>query len=145
MSEPKDTSELQILQSLLSERSKIVDLISTPLRFYTLALLIIETFIVLFGIFANLPMYVRVCLIGIGIALFVYVLRTVNTLVEKRPTNLIFTERSHLEQLAIKTFGTSTKPITGIELHTLPPVNAPVSEIPALEAESQAQHIKSEE
>jgi hypothetical protein len=145
MSEQKNTSELQILQSMLSERSKIVDLISTPLRFYTLALLIIETFILVFGIFVDLPTYVRVSLIGVGITLFLYVLITVNRLVEKRPTNLIFSERSYLEQLAIKTFGTSSKPITGMELHTLPPVEAPVIETHPLEEKSQLPEGKPKE
>jgi hypothetical protein len=138
MSSPNELTELQILKSLQAERSKIVDLVSSPLRFYTLALLIIETFIasiIALGMFTGLPIYITVSLIAIGIGLFIYVLMTVNKLVEKRPTNLVYTERSHLEQLAIKTFGSSAHPMSGFELNTLPPVRSPLIDSPAVDAE----------
>jgi hypothetical protein len=110
---------------LSAGREKIVSGIGSPLGFYVLALLIVETFLVGAGWLFNLPMEVRTNLAWAGIGLFVFVVIIVTGLVVKYPENLVFTERSHLH-LAL--YGAKDKPASVATIEALTLTAAPEQE-----------------
>lgn len=83
---------------------KIIGLMSQPLRFYALALLIVESFLASILAFSELSEGLRFCGMLIGVALFILVLSIVTFLVWYRIENLIFEEDAHLKATIIKSF-----------------------------------------
>jgi len=88
-----------------ASRRKIISYVKSPLGFYVLALLIVETFLLGSGIFFNFSQTMRITAMGIGVLLFVGVVATVTTLFVKFPQFLVFSEESHLEWESMHTFG----------------------------------------
>jgi len=93
------------------KRGKIISYVRSPLGFYTLALLIVESFLLGSGAMFGLSETVRIVAIALGVFLFLVVLGTVTTLVIKFPQSLVFTEESHLEWEYIHVFGDSSRPL----------------------------------
>jgi hypothetical protein len=93
-------------------REKIITGIGSPLGFFVLALLIVETFLGVAGALFGVSELVRIWLIAIGAILFLSVVVIVTFLVVKYPRNLVFTEHSHLQSMR---YGYKDNPI-GIEV-----------------------------
>jgi hypothetical protein len=122
--EPISPSHPQHLHYSTS-RSQIVGTIRSPLGFFALALLIVEAFLLGAGVFFQISPELRVVMIIVGIFLFLLVFGVVCWLVVRHPTNLVFSESSHVEYEAMRIFGSNTNPITGNALKVIPAVNAP--------------------
>jgi len=106
----------EMASRVLMSRSKIVGAVRSPLGFFTLALLIVEGFLLGAGAFFELDRPMRITLIWVGIGLFLVVFAAVYRLVVKYPKNLVFTEESHIQFAAMKVYGESRAPVTGLEL-----------------------------
>lgn len=111
--------------TLLSIRSKAVQAVHSPLGFFVLALLIVETFLWGSGTWFGLPQEWRITALGIGVALFLVVFFTVVWLVVTRPENLVFSEESHVQYAKMKMFGTETRLTSGRDLSNLPAQHPP--------------------
>ncbi len=111
--------------AFVSVRSRVIQAIHSPLGFFVLALLIVETFLLGAGIWFGLSEGWKITAIGVGVALFVFVFLTVVWLVVNYPQNLVFSEESHIRFAALRIFGTEGHHITGTRLETLPPQSAP--------------------
>lgn len=99
-------------------RASLINVITTPLGFFALSLLIVEGFlgIVLIGSgLSPLQKFIGLC---IGTGLFVLVVVVVTVLVWKKPENLTFGEKSYLEKQKI--FGDSNNQLTKRELQEEP-------------------------
>ena len=113
--------------SYMSLRSKAVQAVHSPLGFFVLALLIVETFLFGTGTWFGLPEPWKITAIGIGVLLFLIVFSTVVWLVVKYPQNLVFSEESHVQFAAMKMFGSESHLITGRDLEALAPQPTPNS------------------
>ena len=108
-----------------SSRSRIVRAAHSPLGFFVLALLIVETFLWGSGTWFGLPEFWKITAICIGVILFLVVFGTVVWLVIAYPQNLVFGEESHVQFAAMKMFGSESHLITGHDLDGLPQSAAP--------------------
>ena len=106
------------MSSLAQMRSQIVGGVRSPLGFFALALLIVESFLFGVGVWFNLSSGWRLVAIAVGVVLFLVVFGAVFWLVVKHPMNLVFSEQSHL--LLQKMYGDSTRPLTGAALAAMP-------------------------
>lgn len=79
-----------------SSRQKIVQSITTPLGFFVLALLIVESFLATVLLGADLDMTHKVIGMWAGVILFVLVMIAVFLLVWFKPTELTFDKEAHL-------------------------------------------------
>lgn len=112
-------------KSMISSRSRIVRAAHSPLGFFVLALLIVETFLLGSGTWFGLSEMWKITAICIGVVLFLVVFGTVVWLVIAYPQNLVFGEESHVQYAAMKMFGTESRLITGHDLNALPQQAAP--------------------
>lgn len=129
----QDTPQPGAAASVVSVRSKAVQAVHSPLGFFVLALLIVETFLLGAGSWFNLSEPWRVASIGIGVALFLVVFATVVWLVVKHPQNLVFSEESHVQFAAMQIYGSEAHTLTGRDLQSLPssiPPQPPVGQLP---------------
>lgn len=133
MGDPRKTDTA----AFLSVRSKVVQAIHTPLGFFVLALLIVETFLFGAGSVFGLSEGWKIAAIGVGILLFLIVFGTVVWLVVAHPQNLVFGEESHVRFAAMKMFGTESHLITGRHLEALQPQEAPTPPIGQLPPPSE--------
>lgn len=92
-------------------RRKIISYVKSPLGFYTLALLIVESFLFAAGAFFNFSEAMRTFILFVGVMLFVGLIATVTTLVVKFPQFLVFSEESHLEWESMHVYGDSVRPL----------------------------------
>lgn len=115
--------------AVLSMRSKAVQAVHSPLGFFVLALLVVETFLFGTGMWFNLSEPWRIAAIAVGVLLFLIVFGTVVWLVVSYPQNLVFSEESHVQFAKLKMFGTESHLITGGELEQLPPLPAPTAPV----------------
>lgn len=106
-------------------RTKAVQAVHSPLGFFVLALLIVESFLFGTGTWFGLPEPWKIAAIGIGVLLFLAVFGTVVWLVVKYPQNLVFSEESHVQFAAMKMFGSESHILTGRDLQALPPEPTP--------------------
>lgn len=111
--------------SYVSLRSKAVQAVHSPLGFFVLSLLIVETFLFGTGTWFGLPEPWKIAAIGVGVLLFLLVFGTVVWLVVSYPQNLVFSEESHIQFAAMKMFGSEGHLITGRVLETLSPQPTP--------------------
>ena len=111
--------------SYLSFRSKAIQAVHSPLGFFVLALLIVETFLFGTGGWFDLPEPWKLAAMGVGVGLFLIVFATVVWLVVKYPQNLVFSEESHVQFQAMKVFGSDENLITHRDLEALPPESTP--------------------
>ena len=82
--------------TLSSVRFKAIQAIHSPLGFFALALLIVESFLVGAGAWFDLSSEWRIVAMGVGVLLFLIVFGAVVGLVVCYPKNLVFSEESHL-------------------------------------------------
>jgi len=85
------------MEDLTKDRSNIVSVITSPLGFFALSLLIVEGFLAIVLIFSQLDSIYKFYGMLIGSTLFFFVVLGVWFLVLLKPTNLTFGETSHLE------------------------------------------------
>lgn len=101
-----------------SGRATLVSVITTPLGFFALSLLIVEGFLGLVLLGSNLEAGQKFLGLMIGSALFILVVGAVVVLVWTKPQNLTFSEASHLAHE--KFLGNKDDPLTAKELKDLP-------------------------
>lgn len=78
-------------------RASLVTVITTPLGFFALSLLIVEGFLAITMFTSGNDSGARAWGMGIGSALFIIVVAVVTILVWKKPQNLTFSEVSHIK------------------------------------------------
>jgi hypothetical protein len=93
------------------KRGKIISYVKSPLGFYTLALLIVESFLLGTGALFGLSETMKITALFVGVFLFLGVVVTVTALVIKFPQLLVFSEESHLEWEYMHVFGDSSHPM----------------------------------
>jgi hypothetical protein len=103
-----------------AKRGKIISYVKSPLGFYCLALLIVESFLLGSGVFFNLSETIRITTIVVGVVLFLVVVGTVTFLAVKFPHALVFSEESHIEWEYLHVFGDSARPIPEKSIVVLP-------------------------
>src|SRR6266478_1215483 len=109
---PSENAESK--QSIFAHRGEILRYVKSPLGFYTLALLIVESFLLGAGRLFNLSESVRISVLYMGVGLFVGVIAVVTWLVIKHPLPLVFSERSHLEWESMQVHGEKSRPLLGL-------------------------------
>jgi hypothetical protein len=105
--------------------------ITSPLGFFALALLIVEGFLGI-SMFADIGSDAKFWGMCIGAALFVFVVLGVMVLVWCKPTHLTFSEKSHLqaqlqELQRQRAWGTSDQPVTKSTIEGEPRSEAPAN------------------
>ena len=93
------------------KRGKVISYVKSPLGFYALSLLIVESFLLGSGAMFGLSETVRIIAIVVGVFLFLTVVGIVTMLVVKFPQSLVFTEQSHLEWEYMHVYGDSSRPL----------------------------------
>ena len=93
------------MESLNKNRSNLVSVVTSPLGFFALSLLIVEGFLAIVMVFSDVSPEAKFWGMVIGAGLFFIVVLGVWLLVLTKPTNLTFGEQSHLEHEKIN-FGT---------------------------------------
>lgn len=106
--------------SYVSLQARAVQAVHSPLGFFVLALLIVESFLFGAGTWFGLSATWKLSAIGIGVLLFIGVFGTVVWLVVKHPKNLVFSEESHVQFEAMKMYGSEDHVLTGRGLRALP-------------------------
>lgn len=91
-------------------RASIIGVITAPLGFFALSLLIVEGFLTITVVFSNLDSRAKCLGMVIGAGLFVLVVGGVFVLVWNKPKNLTFGESGHLKSQEL--WGTSENPAT---------------------------------
>jgi len=91
---------------------KIIDAITTPLGFFVLSLLIVETFLGSAFFSSGIEPKQKITCIWLGVSLFVFVVIIVTLLVWHKADNLTFDNKSHLiDRGKMVPFGTSDNPL----------------------------------
>jgi heme A synthase len=80
----------------MSAAGKLIEAVSTPLGFFGLALLIVESFLGTVLVLANLTNDEKMTGMYIGVGLFVVVMLVVTVLVWCKPQHLTFDKDAHL-------------------------------------------------
>jgi hypothetical protein len=112
-------------QNVFAHRGRILRYVKSPLGFYTLALLIVESFLLGAGRLFNLSESVRISVLYVGVGLFIGVVAVVTILVIKYPQALVFSEHSHLEWESMQIFGEKSRPLLArrlVETGSEPPL-----------------------
>jgi hypothetical protein len=90
--------------------------------------LIVEGFLLGAGIFFELSPVMRIIALGVGVSLFLVVFVIVCWLVVRHPTNLVFSEESHIECDAMRIYDNSSKPRESTMIETIVAVQASSAE-----------------
>ena len=105
------------MEDQMKYRSGLVSVVTSPLGFFALSLLIVEGFLTIALVFSQLDSAAKFIGMLIGAGLFFLVVLGVWILVLLRPTNLTFGEQSHLEHEKMSSnFGTEQKSQTKAEI-----------------------------
>ncbi|HEY6095724.1 MAG TPA: hypothetical protein VIU93_12305 [Gallionellaceae bacterium] len=88
-------------------RAKLVEAINTPLGFFVLALLIVESFLATVLLGAELESTQKMNCILIGVALFIFVVAIVGLFVWFKPLHLTFDRDAHLLDRGKLPYGTN--------------------------------------
>jgi hypothetical protein len=99
-------------KNVFAHRGRILRYVKSPLGFYTLALLIVESFLLGAGRLFGLSDFIRISVLYVGVALFIGVVAVVTWLVIKYPQPLVFSEHSHLEWESMQIFGDKSRPLS---------------------------------
>lgn len=94
------------MEGSVGSRSSLIGVVTAPLGFFALSLLIVEGFLTISLIYSGLDAGGKFWGMMIGTGLFILVVVGVFVLVWCKPTNLTFGESSHLRAM----FGTSENP-----------------------------------
>jgi hypothetical protein len=104
------------MDNLLNKgRSDLVSVVTSPLGFFALSLLIVEGFLTIVMIFSDVTPHAKLLGMLIGAGLFFLVVLGVWLLVLLKPTNLTFGEHSHLEHEKMLNYGTQEHILTSEE------------------------------
>jgi len=115
----------------MDKRASIINVITTPLGFFALSLLIVEGFlgIVLIGSRGELSDWAEVVGIYIAAAAFFTVVGLVSLMVWKIPENLTLRGEDWNERMKMsKNWGDSSNPQTKLEVDTEPTIEQPTTE-----------------
>jgi len=107
-------------------RIKIIEAIAAPLGFFVLALLIVESFLAIVLVGADLENNDKILGMWLGVGLFIMVTIAVFVLVWFKPQNLTFDKAAHLIDRGKAVYGTEKSPINNID--TLSPTRAEKNE-----------------
>jgi hypothetical protein len=107
----------------MTTRVKILRAVNSPLGFFVLALLIVESFLIGAGTLFGLPELWKVIALFAGVVLFLIVFITVAWLVRVCPRNVVFSEESHVA--VARMYGDESKHLTGLEVQLLPAQETP--------------------
>jgi len=116
-------------KSMISSRLRVVTAAHSPLGFFVLALLIVESFLLGSGTLFSLSETWKITSICIGVFLFLIVFGAVLWLVIAYPQNLVFGEESHVQYAAMKLYGTESRLISGGDLNALAQGAAPIAPV----------------
>jgi hypothetical protein len=95
-----------------ADRSQIVEVITAPLGFFVLALLIIEGFLAIVLAGASLDRSDKIFGMYFGVGLFIFVTLIVAVLVWFKPDNLTFDKEAHLRDRGKPPFGSDRKTLS---------------------------------
>jgi len=107
-------------------RIKIIEAIAAPLGFFVLALLIVESFLAIVLVGADLENNDKILGMWLGVGLFIMVTIAVFVLVWFKPQNLTFDKAAHLIDRGKAVYGTEKSTINNID--TLSPTRAEKNE-----------------
>src|SRR5882757_3592071 len=107
-------------QNLGGRQRTIISYVKSPLGFYTLALLIVEGFLLGGGAMLGLSEIIRITILGTGVLLFLAVIGVVTVLVIRYPKSLVFSEESHIQWESMRVFGDSTRPMPEKTITVMP-------------------------
>ena len=99
-----------------SARTKLIGGITTPLGFYVLALLIVESFLAAIPILAELETSERMTCVYLGVGMFFLVIVVVTALVWWKPGNLTFDKEAHLVDRGKMAYGSDEGTVTPEEI-----------------------------
>lgn len=106
----------------MSKRASVIEKVNSPIGFYVLALLIVESFIgTMIGV-ADFSSYIQFCCFLIGVVLFLLTIGIVTAIVWCKPHVLVYGERSHFgERMGTPPpeFGTNEKSVSEEEMEEL--------------------------
>ncbi len=97
------------------QRHSIIEVITAPLGFFVLALLIVEAFLATVLIGASLERVDQVNGMYLGVGLFVFVTVIVAVLVWFKPDNLTFDKEAHLRNKGKPPFGSESKTLSSAD------------------------------
>lgn len=112
-----------------NQRTNLISVITSPLGFFALSLLIVEGFLTIVLIFSNLEAEGKFYGMLIGAGLFILVVGGVWYLVKNDPKNLTFGERSHLEEERMRNYGTAEQPKSKRDIKQEQPTEDPQATI----------------
>lgn len=92
-----------------ASRMGIIEAITTPLGFFVLALLIVESFLSSVLVFANLESKDKITGMWIGVCMFIIVVFIVAIIDWFKPSNLTFDRDAHLLDRGIVPWGTDQR------------------------------------
>ncbi|MGX5728978.1 hypothetical protein ACWKWK_00440 [Pseudoxanthomonas beigongshangi] len=90
----------------MESRNHIVEYVNSPLGFFVLALLIVESFLATVLILSEMQEGNKVVGMYIGVGLFIFVVAIVSAFVWWKPDNLTFDKEAHLRNKDKPPFGT---------------------------------------
>lgn len=109
----QEENQSKWFQNVGGQRRSVVSYVKSPLGFYVLALLIVETFLLGAGAMFGLSEIVRIAAMTTGVLLFIGVIAVVTILVVKYPKSLVFSEQSYLEWKSMQIYGDNLHPSHG--------------------------------
>jgi hypothetical protein len=108
-----------MVNNQVGARSGILKVITSPLGFFVLALLIAETMITIVLVGSNLEQSQKFYGLLLGVSMFVLVVILVTLLVWFKPENLIFDRDAHLIDRGKIPYGSEGHPLKAAELESL--------------------------
>ena len=93
-------------------RAKLVEAINTPLGFFVLALLIVESFLAAVLLGAKLADDQKMTCVTIGVCLFIFVVTLVGVFVWFKPLHLTFDRDAHLLDRGKLPYGTNQERVS---------------------------------
>lgn len=98
-----------------NSKNQMIEVITAPLGFFVLALLIVESFLATVLIGASLERADKINGMYLGVGLFLLVMLIVAVLVWFKPDNLTFDKEAHLRNRGKPPFGSDSKTMSTTE------------------------------
>lgn len=111
------------MEKIRNTTKGILQSINTPLGFYVLALLIVESFLGIVLIQGNLEAHVRAQGMWAGVGLYLFLVGMVSLFCWYKPNHLIFTELGILVEMGKATYGTDVREVPPEEMPKGEPLN----------------------
>lgn len=99
-------------------RSQLIEVVTAPLGFFVLALLIVEAFLATVLIGAAFERVDKLNGMYLGVGLFIFVTIVVTVFVWFKPDNLTFDKEAHLRDRGKPPFGSESKTISAADALT---------------------------